>query len=278
MHHQKTVSKCKPILQTHLMSCAVWVPNASIALIQPKYLMVMSKPFMCYFGVFSLPKQSVLFHLSKLNLPFLKICLLGQKKSTLAHSNHVVVTDFYRSFVNGLAFGAILEAHSPGAINFEKKVLPCKNFVERLSLVFLRAKKHCQIPILLDPEDFRKNIRQIDELSIVLALTVWFRKFGDKASQKKAFLKTDSLVGAKGGKIICRMVFEGFKNVNGTTLSMNEDSTIAQVKQQVEKKTTIPKEKVLVFIDEKKVQDNCVLGKLDQNKKKILQIVCRPNK
>ena len=162
--------------------------------------------------------------------------LLGWCRSCLAaYAKLVVVDDFYRSWLNGIALGALLHHHMPGAIKVEK-MTTMANFIERLSFVFLRAKKHARLPFLIDPADVRENIRNIDELSIIIVVATWYEIFNETSAAR---LASTAVPSSKDGFTICRVHFEGFTHLNSLTIPLKPNSSEDQVRQLVSKKTRL---------------------------------------
>lgn len=168
-------------------------------------------------------------------------CRLG----TSAYPDCVAVNDFYRSWINGLAFGALLENKLPGVVKFAK-VRMQKTISERLSYVFLAAKKHARIPILIQPDDFLENVRDIDELSVVICLATWFEVFARVESERS--LDGAVVKSLSGSKVFCHIFFEGFKNVNKLVVALTPRATEATVRAAIAKKTRLPPESFDLFL------------------------------
>lgn len=76
---------------------------------------------------------------------------------------NVQITDFWKSFQDGIAFCAIVEHLAPGNIDVSK--LRPENARENLELAFKTAEQQLGIPALLSPEDFDAG-KKPDEKSV----------------------------------------------------------------------------------------------------------------
>jgi len=99
--------------------------------------------------------------------------LLWCKKKTAGYRD-VKVENFTNSWVDGLAFCALIHKHRPDLLDFDK--LSKKNARENLELAFDVAEKQLGIPRLLDVEDLL-DVARPDERSVVTYVSEYFHRF-----------------------------------------------------------------------------------------------------
>jgi len=95
-------------------------------------------------------------------------------KECVTGFSHVSISNFGESFRDGLAFCAIVARYFPAPII--SKPSPKKS-EEALNHAFATAHKCAEVPMLLDPLDFKQNI---DEMSVIIYLIVSCHQFLDK--------------------------------------------------------------------------------------------------
>ena len=127
--------------------------------------------------------------------------LLWAKKKTKGYP-HVNVQNLHTSFQDGLAFCALIHAHRPDLLDFNK--LDPNNPRENLKTAFEVAEKSLGIPQLLDVDDMLESPKP-DERAVILYLSQYYHAF---AGQKKAGEASDTI-----GRIIdSRSANEKLKN------------------------------------------------------------------
>jgi hypothetical protein len=105
--------------------------------------------------------------------------LLWAKKKTKGYQ-HCNVQNLHTSFQDGMAFCALIHAHRPDLIDYNK--LDPNNPRENLKTAFETAEKHLGIPQLLDVDDLLDSPKP-DERAVILYLSQYYHAF---AGQKKA--------------------------------------------------------------------------------------------
>ena len=99
--------------------------------------------------------------------------LLWCQRKTAGYRD-VKVENFSNSWVDGLAFCALIHKHRPDLLDFDS--LSKNNARENLELAFSVAEKHLGIPRLLDVEDL-VDVAKPDERSIVTQVSEYFHCF-----------------------------------------------------------------------------------------------------
>lgn len=97
--------------------------------------------------------------------------------------NDVKVENFTTSWVDGLAFCALIHAHRPGLIDFSS--LNKNNKAANLKLAFEVADKQLGITPLLDVEDI-VDVARPDEKSIITYVSEWFHYFASQNQSEVA--------------------------------------------------------------------------------------------
>eukprot|EP00727_Mastigamoeba_balamuthi_P000781 m51a1_g1070 putative alpha actinin (1100) ;mRNA; r:849859-853784 len=103
--------------------------------------------------------------------------LLWCQRKTAGYRD-VKVDNFTTSWVDGLAFCALLHAHRPGCLDYA--ALDKANARQNLELAFSIAEQQLGIPRLLDVEDLVDTARP-DERSVMTYISEWFHYFASQS-------------------------------------------------------------------------------------------------
>jgi len=116
--------------------------------------------------------------------------LLWCKKKTQGYNN-VKVENFHTTWVDGLAFCALIHKHRPDLINFDD--LKKENAKENLQLAFDVAEKSLGIAKLLDVEDM-VDVARPDERSVITYVSQYYHAFSSSKKQEVAARRIGRLV------------------------------------------------------------------------------------
>ncbi|XP_078674503.1 spectrin beta chain, non-erythrocytic 1-like isoform X4 [Branchiostoma floridae x Branchiostoma belcheri] len=94
--------------------------------------------------------------------------------------NNVNITNFTRSWSDGLAFNALIHKHRPDLIDYDK--LQKSNAMHNLNNAFNTAERNLGLAKLLDPEDV--NVEYPDEKSIITYVVTYYHYFSQMKDQQ----------------------------------------------------------------------------------------------
>ncbi|KNC56298.1 alpha-actinin A [Thecamonas trahens ATCC 50062] len=116
--------------------------------------------------------------------------LLWCQKKTKKYDN-VDITNFHRSWKNGLAFCAIIHAHKPNLIPYE--TLSAGNDAENLELAFSVAEEQLGIPRFLDVADMVESEKP-DERSVMTYVSQYYKYFAAGSKGETAARRINKLI------------------------------------------------------------------------------------
>jgi len=116
--------------------------------------------------------------------------LLWCQRKTACY-DEVSVTDFSKSWNDGLAFCALLDIHRPDLIDFDK--LDKSDHRGNMQLAFDIASKEIGIPDLLDVEDVC-DVAKPDERSLMTYIAYWFHAFSQMEKVENAGRRVEKFV------------------------------------------------------------------------------------
>ncbi|KAL3311636.1 Spectrin beta chain, non-erythrocytic 1, partial [Cichlidogyrus casuarinus] len=105
----------------------------------------------------------------------------------------VRVTNFTSSWLNGLAFCALLHKHRPDLIDYQSMVL-FAGPIQRLELAFTQAELHLGIPRLVDSRELI-DLWWKDEKTMITLIVTWYHWMNENHKRNKIHSKLSRLLG-----------------------------------------------------------------------------------